>query len=120
CNHLSSDNLFHILKDSKESLLLQYTDSFKSYGIDVEWETQALKELALMAHTEKTGARSLMTIFEKIFRDYKFELPSMDIRAFKVTKEMIKHPKRALEKLLSPNRPAKKNAAKSRAKQKAK
>ncbi|MEX1098929.1 MAG: AAA family ATPase, partial [Bacteriovoracaceae bacterium] len=94
CNHLSSDNLFHILKDSKESLLLQYTDSFKSYGIDVEWETQALKELALMAHTEKTGARSLMTIFEKIFRDYKFELPSMDIRAFKVTKEMIKHPKR--------------------------
>lgn len=103
CNHLTTDNLYHILQDTKESILNQYTDSFDSYGIKVTWEPEALRELALMAHAEKTGARSLMTIFEKIFRDYKFELPSSEIDSFTVTKEMIRNPKKMLEKLMAGN-----------------
>lgn len=103
CNHLTKDNLYHILQDSKESILKQYKESFMSYGIKTEWEPEALKQMADMAHAEKTGARSLMTIFEKIFRDYKFELPSTDIKEFTVTKELIKHPKRCLEKILQEN-----------------
>lgn len=101
CNHLTSDNLYHILQDSKESILKQYTDSFASYGIKVDWEPEALEEVAKMAHSEKTGARSLMTIFEKIFRDYKFELPSSEIESFTVTKDLVKRPKMTLEKILA-------------------
>lgn len=101
CNHLSSDDLYHILHDSKESILRQYTDSFAAYGIDVDWEPQALEEMARMGYEEKTGARALMTIFEKIFRDYKFELPSTGVESFTVSKEMVQNPKMMLEKLLS-------------------
>ena len=101
CNHLSSDNLFHILQDTKESILNQYNDSFMSYGIKLDWQPEALQELAEMAHSEKTGARSLMTIFERIFRDYKFELPSTGVETFTVTKELVKHPKRELQRILA-------------------
>ena len=101
CNHLSTDNLYHILQDTKESILNQYTDSFASYGIKVNWEPEALEELAVMAHTEKTGARSLMTIFERIFREFKFELPSSGVEEITVTKEMVRRPKFMLEKILA-------------------
>ena len=101
CNHLTSDNLYHILQDTKESILNQYNDSFMSYGIKLNWEPEALQELAQMAHSEKTGARSLMTIFERIFRDYKFELPSTGVKNFTVTKELVKHPKKELQRILA-------------------
>lgn len=101
CNHLSTDNLFHILHDTKESILNQYKHAFEAYGIDTEWDSDALEEIAIMAHAEKTGARSLMTIFERIFRDYKFELPSSGIDKLHVTKELIRHPQKSLQTILA-------------------
>lgn len=100
CNHLTREHLFHILQDSKESILHQYEDSFGAYGIKIEWTVEAMHELARMAVEEKTGARSLMTMLEKTFRDYKFELPSGPLRHLKVTRELVLNPKKCLRELL--------------------
>ena len=44
-----------------------------------------------------------MTIFEKILRDFKFELPSSGIHFFEVNTETVDHPKEALQQLLLDN-----------------
>lgn len=76
-NDLTEENLYQILTESKESILYQYQDAFESYGIDLSFKEDALREIAALAYQEKTGARSLMTIIEKILRDFKFEMPSL-------------------------------------------
>ena len=92
CNSLSIDNLYHILKDSKGSVLSQYKRAFGAYGINIEFEDDALEEIARQASLENTGARSLMTIIEKTLREYKYHLPSTSIQKFKVTKNLVVNP----------------------------
>ncbi len=98
-NHLSEDDLFKILKESKESILYQYIDAFDSYGIQIVFEDSGLRELAKMAYYEKTGARSLMTIFEKILRDFKFELPSIETKVLRVDDKLVNDPAMALKNI---------------------
>ena len=99
-NDLSEDDLFHILTDSKESILYQYTDAFDSYGINIEFTDGALREIASLSYLEKTGARSLMTVIERTLREYKFELPSLGIDFLKVDEELVKNPSKALEDII--------------------
>lgn len=103
CNALSEDDLFHILKESKGSIVNQYINSFKSYGIDISFTDCALQAIAKEAHKETTGARGLMAICERIFRDYKFELPSTKITNLLVTEELVRHPKEHLTRILATN-----------------
>ena len=44
-----------------------------------------------------------MTIFERVFRQYKFELPSTGIRSFEVTAETVSDPETNLKQLLKEN-----------------
>lgn len=99
-DHLSEDDLFRILKDSKESIINQYIDAFDSYGIQIKFDDQALRLIAKDAFKEKTGARSLMTIIEKILRDYKFELPSLKIDFLNVDEGMVNDPQKILKDLI--------------------
>lgn len=103
CKSLTVDDLYKILKESKGSIIKQYTQSFHSYGIEVKFEDDALHRIAELAYEEKTGARGLMTICERLFRDYKFELPSSEIKHFTVTKKMVDFPAIELEKILNSN-----------------
>lgn len=103
CDPLSSNDLAKILTGSEGSLLRQYQADFKGYGIDFTITSEAIEEIALRAHREKTGARGLMTIFERIFRYFKFELPSTGIRSFEVTRETVADPESALKELLKDN-----------------
>ena len=100
CLSLEVKDLFEILSCAKGSILDQYIESFSSYGIKVKFQKSALRKIAELAYEEKTGARALMTVFEKVFRDYKYELPSTGISSFVVTKSIIEHPKRELKKLI--------------------
>ena len=54
-----------------------------------------------MAAEEKTGARGLMTICERVFRELKFELPSTPVKRFVVTRELVDNPPAELAKLLA-------------------
>jgi ATP-dependent protease Clp ATPase subunit len=85
---------------SEGSILRQYQKSFRAYDIDLHFTEEALDQIASLAFAEKTGARGLMTICEKLLRPYKFELPSTGIRELLVTGELLRDPQAYLEKLL--------------------
>jgi ATP-dependent Clp protease ATP-binding subunit ClpX len=100
CHHLSVDDLFLILKSSEGSIIRQYEQSFSAYGIEVLFRDDGLRRIAELAANEKTGARGLMTICERAFRDLKFELPSTHVKRFIVTRELVDNPVAELKKLL--------------------
>ncbi|MBT3235915.1 MAG: AAA domain-containing protein [Bdellovibrionales bacterium] len=100
CNALSKKDLYAVLRDSLGSIVHQYVTSFRLYGIELSFEDRALKRLAEIAYDEQTGARGLMTICERLFREYKFQLPSTGITKLVVTHKMIDHPQQELKRLL--------------------
>ncbi len=103
CEHLNSSDLEKILVQSEGSILSQYRSDFAGYDIDLEVESDAVQEIARQAETEKTGARALMTVLEKTFRGFKFELPSTSIKQLSVNKEAVLEPDQVLKKLLREN-----------------
>jgi ATP-dependent Clp protease ATP-binding subunit ClpX len=100
CHGLDADDLFAVMRRSESSLLRQYERAFCAYGIRLEFRDEALRRLAALASTENTGARGLMTICERVFREFKFRLPSTKIRRLVVTPELVERPKAALARLL--------------------
>lgn len=100
CQPLAVDDLFHILKTSEGSIIRQYEQDFAAYGIEVLFRDEALRRIAERAGEEKTGARGLMTVCERVLRDFKFELPSTGVKRFVVTRELVEHPAAALKQLL--------------------
>lgn len=100
CRSLSIDDLFGILKFSEGSIIRQYQQDFAAYGINVEFADSGLKKIAEMAASEKTGARGLMTICERILRDFKFELPSTNVKQFTVDDNLVENPKVILQRLI--------------------
>jgi ATP-dependent Clp protease ATP-binding subunit ClpX len=100
CDPLSTSDLFEILKRSEGSIIRQYERSFRAYGVEVFFEDEALREIAARAAQEATGARGLLTVCERIFRDFKFELPGSGVTSFTVASSLIAHPAEALADLL--------------------
>jgi ATP-dependent Clp protease ATP-binding subunit ClpX len=100
CLDLTADDLFKIMKFSEGSLLRQYERAFRAYGIDISFDDEALRLIAEAAAEEKTGARGLLTVFEKLFRDYKYYLAGSGLSQLRVTAELVREPKRVLERLM--------------------
>jgi ATP-dependent protease HslVU (ClpYQ) ATPase subunit len=100
CHPLSVDDLFDVLKTSEGSIIRQYEQSFAAYGLEVLFQDDGLRRIAELAGEEKTGARGLMTVCERVFRDIKFELPSTHVKRFVVTRELVDNPPAELSKLL--------------------
>ena len=101
CQPLGVDDLFQVLKTSEGSIIRQYEQSFAAYGIEVLFQDEGLRRIAELAAEEQTGARGLMTVCERIFRDIKFELPSTHVQRFVVTRELVNAPAAELKKLLA-------------------
>ncbi|MDR2778874.1 MAG: AAA family ATPase [Puniceicoccales bacterium] len=100
CEALNADDLKNILISSEGSILKQYVEDFAGYGIGFSIDDDALTEIAKLAADEKTGARGLLTILEKLLRDSKFELPSTRIKSIKVTKDFVSDPVKTLSNLM--------------------
>src|SRR5437899_8920509 len=101
CHSLNQDDLFLILKNSEGSIIRQYEQDFAAYVIEVLFSDDGLKRIAEGAGDEQTGARGLMTVCERVFRDIKFELPSSNVRRFVVTRELVDNPSAELQKMLT-------------------
>src|SRR5213080_2203362 len=101
CEDLDADDLFKIMKYSEGSLLRQYERAFCAYGIEISFEDEALRLLAEAAAQEKTGARGLLTVFEKLFRDYKYYLAGSGLSQLRVTAELVREPRRVLDRLMA-------------------
>ena len=101
CTPLYEQDLFEILKYAEGSLLKQYKRDFLAYGIDVYFTDDGMHAFAEQAVVERTGARGLMTVCEKAFREFKYRLPDHEeVREFVVTREMVESPTEKLSELL--------------------
>ena len=104
---LTEDDLYQILKNPNNPIIRSKKRDFKSYGIDILFEDEALRLLAEKAHEEKTGARGLVSVVEKAFMKFEKRLPSTDHKQFLVTREVVEDPAKELERLLAdPENPA--------------
>src|SRR6266704_2610222 len=100
CHSLKEDDLFLILKNSEGSIIRQYEQDFAAYNIEVLFSDEGLRRIAERAGEEQSGARGLMTVCERVFRDIKFELPSTPVKRFVVTAELVDNPLAELKKIL--------------------
>ena len=96
CEHLEAADLCEIMKNSEGSLIRQYEREFESYGIHASFEDSALEGIAELAAKEKTGARALMTVCERLLRDFKFELPGTAVTELSIDGALISDPETAL------------------------
>jgi ATP-dependent Clp protease ATP-binding subunit ClpA len=101
CHPLNVEDLFLILKTSEGSIIRQYERAFAAYNIEVLFQDDGLRRIAELTGEEKTGARGLMTVCERIFRELKFELPSTHVKRFAVTRALVDDPAAELKKLLA-------------------
>jgi ATP-dependent Clp protease ATP-binding subunit ClpX len=99
CRSLDASDLYRVMQESESSLLHQYERAFRAYGIRVEFRADGLRQIAALAAAENTGARGLMTVCERVLRDFKFELPSSSIRKLVVDARLVGDPAGTLSAL---------------------
>jgi endopeptidase Clp ATP-binding regulatory subunit ClpX len=104
CEELTREDLREILLSSEGNVLEQYRSDFSGYNIDFRISDDAISMIAENAVEEKTGARGLVTVLERTFRDFKFELPSTGIKSFEVDEQTVKNPEASIRELIEQNR----------------
>ena len=75
---LDEKSLVKILKEPKNSLIKQYQRLFEFEEVELEFNEDAILEIAKKAISKKTGARGLRSILENILLKTMFELPDME------------------------------------------
>lgn len=75
---LTENALIDILTKPKNSLCKQYQKLLKMDDVDLEFTPDALKEIASIAISQKTGARGLRAILEKKMANIMYEIPEID------------------------------------------
>ena len=88
-NEITEDDMVHILTEPKNALIKQYIKLFEMDNVKLEFEKDALKELAKLAIVRKTGARGLRSILEDIMLDIMFDLPKYKDKTITITKEVV-------------------------------
>jgi ATP-dependent Clp protease ATP-binding subunit ClpX len=87
---LDQNALVQILTKPKNAITKQYEKLFDIDGIELEFEEDALEEVANIALERKTGARGLRAILEQTMLDIMYEIPSNDrICKVIITKDSI-------------------------------
>jgi len=73
---LDEEALVQILTKPKNAITKQYQKLFDFDGIELEFEEEALLEVAKTAISKKTGARGLRSILEQTMLDVMYEIPT--------------------------------------------
>ena len=97
---LAAGDLYQILKNPNNPVVISKKRDFAAYGIDLRFEDEALKMLAEQASPLKTGARALVSVLEKALLPFETKLPGTDIKRLLVTPELVQTPRGILERAL--------------------
>ncbi len=97
---LTADDLYEILVNPNNPIIISKRRDFAAYGIDIKFEDKALRLLAEQAAQEKTGARGLVSVLERVLINFEKRLPSTPIKELVVTPEMVRGSREQLELLL--------------------
>ena len=84
---LSGDDLYDILKNPNNSIILGKKLDFAAYGIDIKFDDSALRILSKNAFLENTGARGIVSSVEKVDFEHMFYRKDIGRRAL----DRIKH-----------------------------
>lgn len=87
---LSRDDLVEILTEPKNAITKQFTASFALDDVELTFTKEAICEIADEAIRQKTGARGLRSIVEKMLTNVMYEAPSIKgKKKLQVTQEMV-------------------------------
>ena len=98
---LTRTDLVSVLTEPKNAITKQFIASFKLDDVDLEFDKEAIEEIADEAIRQKTGARGLRTIVEKMLMDIMFEVP--DIKGKKkvtITKDIVNSNKKSISDII--------------------
>ncbi|HAA74017.1 TPA: hypothetical protein DCE37_02715 [Candidatus Latescibacteria bacterium] len=94
------DDLHTILQNPNCSVTVGKKRDFKAYGIDLEFEDDALRRMAEMAAEEQTGARSLVSVAERVLLKFEKALPSSEVKSLTVDKAIVEDPAAGLNRVM--------------------
>ena len=91
---LTREDLISILTQPKNAITKQFQASFAMDNVDLSFTDEAIAEIADIAIKQKTGARGLRSIVEKMLLDIMFEIPSVKgKKKLVITKEIVNQTK---------------------------
>ncbi len=88
-SEIEEDAMIKILTEPKNSLVRQYKKLFAIDDVELNFEEDALKAIAVKAIKRKTGARGLRSILEEMMIDTMYELPEFAGYEVIITREMV-------------------------------
>ena len=97
--YLTENDLYKILKNPNNPIILGKKLDFAAYGIEIKFEDPVLQMLAQQAAAENTGARGLVSAVEKTFIEFEKQMPSTQIKRFPATTDIIKDPEQSIQRL---------------------
>lgn len=100
---LSEDDLYEILKNPSNPIILGKRLDFSAYGIDIKFADDLLRALARQAFEENTGARGLVSAVERALLLFEKRLPSTGVKIFSAVISVIDSTADYLENILSPS-----------------
>ena len=87
---LSVDDLLRVMTEPKNALVKQYQKLFELDGVSLHFEEEAMRAVAEKAIENKTGARGLRNVLEKVMLDIMYELPTLkDVDECVITRGVI-------------------------------
>lgn len=87
---LDEEALVRILREPKNAIIRQYQALFSLDEVELEFNEDAVREVAKKSFERKTGARGLRSILESVMNEVMFEIPSDDtISKCIITKEAV-------------------------------
>ncbi len=92
---LNEDDFYRILTEPTNALLKQYKELLKTEAISLNFDEDAIRELARIAklvneRTENIGARRLHTIMEKLLEELSFIAPELTQKEIQITSEEVR------------------------------
>jgi len=87
---LGENDFYRILTEPKNALIRQYKELMKTEAIQLDFEDEAIHEMAKIAktvndRTENIGARRLYTILEKLLEELSFTAPELSEKQVNIT-----------------------------------
>lgn len=91
---LTSEEFYRILTEPKNAITKQYAALLSTEGVEIEFEDEALREIASIAHdvnqeNDNIGARRLYTVMEKLLEELAFSADQISGQKVTITKSYV-------------------------------
>lgn len=93
-NPLTEEDFYRILVQPENSLIKQYKAIFKTEDIELDFDDDAVKEIAHISYevntkSEDIGARRLATVLSAVLEEFLFNIPDIESKKVKITRDYV-------------------------------